>query len=267
MANPPFSTYYSAKDIPDKGRGLFAKQDLPVGFLLFEDEPLFTPSTLLKDIGNNLGFCCCSNLQIRAIPDVNWRLAFRGLQNAFADFPNAKCHELGIYKTNCVRTEDDKETVFRILSLMNHSCTPNAFYSFHKGSQKARVHIIRTILAGEEITRDYGTLSELNRRLSLREMYNIHCDCPTCMHGFRVSPHSLHFDFYKLLTGFKSSRILPDQPRRRYGLLGLKTMMLLRDGICDGRLSKVIEEAFQIAAGQDDLRRARVWQNGFYTDR
>ncbi|PVH87142.1 hypothetical protein DL98DRAFT_566879 [Cadophora sp. DSE1049] len=42
MANPPFSMFYSSKDTPDKGRGLFAKQNLPIGFQLFEDEPLFT---------------------------------------------------------------------------------------------------------------------------------------------------------------------------------------------------------------------------------
>lgn len=35
--------------------------------------------------------------------------------------------------------------------------------------------------------------------------------------------------------------------------------MLLRDNIVDGRLSKVIEEAFLITAGQKDAQRARIF--------
>jgi len=117
--NPSYSMFYSAQDTHDKGGGLFAKQDLPMGMLLFEDEPLFTPSSFTKlifgDIEDMTNFCRCGIFDERSAPGVDWRLAFRDLQNAF---PGTGCHEVGVYLTNRVGLNEE-ETVFRIVSLMN----------------------------------------------------------------------------------------------------------------------------------------------------
>ena len=107
---------------PDKGRGLFAKKTLPAGFLLFEDEPLFTPGSLMKDILKEMQswkgqkMPSCQTLERQAIPGVHWKMVFWELHNAF---PSTGCHEVGVYRTNRVQTSREHETVFRKVSLMN----------------------------------------------------------------------------------------------------------------------------------------------------
>ena len=62
-----------------------------------------------------------------------------------------------------------------------------------------------------------------------------------------------------MLQEGRIKRILEDRPARRFSLVGLQTVMLLKDGIVDGRLSKAVEDAFLITAGQNDMRRAEIF--------
>lgn len=129
---------------------------------------------------------------------------------------------------------------------------PNAFYSFPSDSQKARVHIIKETRAGEEITRDYGTDSEVNRHEWLQKQHRVTCEnCPIYTSARRLT-HEMHSGYYWLIFPNPTERSLKIWPLRWFTLIGLQTTMLLRDNIVDGRLSKVIEEAFLITAGQKD---------------
>jgi SET and MYND domain-containing protein len=73
--------------------------------------------------------------------------------------------------------------VFEHVSLLNHSCCPNAMLSFR--SRSARVHNIASVEAGSELTISYGACvashCTADRRTLLRQQYAFLCQCHACL--------------------------------------------------------------------------------------
>uniref|UniRef100_D8Q2M2 SET domain-containing protein n=1 Tax=Schizophyllum commune (strain H4-8 / FGSC 9210) TaxID=578458 RepID=D8Q2M2_SCHCM len=74
--------------------------------------------------------------------------------------------------------------VFDKLSRMNHSCTPNAVFTWANMSFSGALRAIRDIQPDEEITITYcnPSLSTSERAAALAP-YDIECDCPACKDG------------------------------------------------------------------------------------
>ncbi|KAM0752614.1 hypothetical protein T439DRAFT_281776, partial [Meredithblackwellia eburnea MCA 4105] len=68
---------------------------------------------------------------------------------------------------------------FETVSRMNHSCTPNTSYFFDSTTVSGKIHSIKYIKRGEELTLSY--LSPLDsfdfRQRRLREDYAFKCIC------------------------------------------------------------------------------------------
>jgi SET and MYND domain-containing protein len=79
--------------------------------------------------------------------------------------------------------------LFPQLSMMNHSCSPNAILYFNQ--TQAQVTALRRIEKGEEICISYVdlTLGKNDRRNILRTQYFFDCSCPCCFS--KVSPFFL----------------------------------------------------------------------------
>ncbi|KAI5831742.1 SET domain-containing protein [Schizophyllum commune Tattone D] len=114
---------------------------------------------------NSRDFSSCGNLVGRAYTnglDVLQEFTFAGLPD-----------DSGAYKG-----------VFDKLSRVNHSCTPNAVFSWDSLSFSGSLRAIRAIQPDEEITITYcdPSLSTAERAAVLAP-YDIVCDCPACKDG------------------------------------------------------------------------------------
>ncbi|KAL4244721.1 hypothetical protein ABKN59_010195 [Abortiporus biennis] len=74
-------------------------------------------------------------------------------------------------------------TVGKDISRANHSCCPNAVYSFHKASFSMELRACRNISKGEEITVSYAhnELEPVADRQKALAPYGFTCTCPICI--------------------------------------------------------------------------------------
>ncbi len=62
--------------------------------------------------------------------------------------------------------------VFETASRINHSCVPNAMYAWQDGRGRMLFWNRFELLAGEEVTVDYG-----HKRAQLKRIYGFECQC------------------------------------------------------------------------------------------
>lgn len=263
------------KDIPGKGRGLVAKSTLEPGSILFYDNmPLFLlrPPLNLEEIEWPDKYEGLRSLNHKAWPDTSWSLYFRDLHNAFPG--RAERPELGIYRTNRVPACEERESVWRLVSLLNHSCVPNAFYCSW-GNGHAEVHIIKRVAPGEEITRCYTPTVGIQRRKELKEVFGFECICSACkpvpnglvrpmfgpVHEDSVpeDKDASYRELFETVSGLIVKAKELKLPHQTLFLAGLGSKLLERLGIVDERYTGMLEEAFRVTATQKDMRRAKLF--------
>lgn len=72
--------------------------------------------------------------------------------------------------------------IFEIAARFNHSCIPNAFFSWNTIKHEERIYSSRAIEAGEEITLSYVDLFyEPSQRKWELQHYGFVCGCPACV--------------------------------------------------------------------------------------
>lgn len=112
----------------NKGLGIQAIKDIPVGSLIASEEPLLTgPKTLLAEPAEYEKLALQFSLQLQArSPEDQLRLL--ALTNAHNDAPLL----YGIYRTNAIpMSKQNRGGVFPTICRMNHSCVPNCVYSWN----------------------------------------------------------------------------------------------------------------------------------------
>lgn len=71
--------------------------------------------------------------------------------------------------------------IFPNAARFNHSCHPNANFSWNPAIQKETIHITKEVKAGEEITLSYCDMThEKAARAWELKHYGFVCDCPAC---------------------------------------------------------------------------------------
>ncbi|GJJ15688.1 hypothetical protein Clacol_009966 [Clathrus columnatus] len=159
-------------NVEGRGRGLIATRDLPQGYLILKENPLFVIQA--EDLGRRLP-STLSNL------DKTDREAF--FQLSFpSDIPNSDIPE-AILRTNGVSIRSNETAIFRLLSRVNHGCShaTNSVLSWR--DNHAVLYAIRPIKKGEEIFREYvpSKFSRKVRRDNLEALYGFRCNCPVCL--------------------------------------------------------------------------------------
>ncbi|KAF8259759.1 hypothetical protein EI94DRAFT_1900634 [Lactarius quietus] len=171
-----------------EGKGAFASRNFQRGDLILAEKPIFS---IRIDVPKQLQHISIE-AAVRNLSPVHLD-GFLSLQNSHTEcscFPNRPL--LGIYTTNgfglgfggsgagvCVKA-----------SRFNHSCAPNARFSFNSDTGELRIYALGTISRGEEIfvaysdrfidgRRLYGT-PRLPRQAHLRQLYHFTCACSTC---------------------------------------------------------------------------------------
>ena len=77
-------------------------------------------------------------------------------------------------------------------SRINHSCIPNAHFSWNANIERETVHAVKDIRKGEEITISYlPAICTLKNRQRQLEPYVFACDCPACRYNTEFGMSSL----------------------------------------------------------------------------
>ncbi|PVH93834.1 SET domain-containing protein, partial [Periconia macrospinosa] len=181
-ANLLDNEYYEVRHIPGKGYGSVAKQDIKCGTRILADEPLLIVPIAnygAKDIEEAFGKLTQDQ------KDLYLSLSCGQEENkdGSAKFYD-NCGEIPpvvrIFQINCMEWNDGA-AVFPKAARFNHSCVPNATFSWHPTLQKEVVHAIQDIPKGEEITLTYcGMTGDITLRTWLLEHYGFKCQCSAC---------------------------------------------------------------------------------------
>ena len=167
---------YIIKESPGKGLGMFATTKIRKGTRILAEKPFFT---LAKS------------------PELSWSdpYAQNDKSEAFDRLPTSKrlkymqlhcpkrtdCSVLvSIYEANCYEMGSG-DCVCSETSRINHSCIPNAHYSWNDNIRRLTVHAVKDIPKGEEITVSYcsGFCTLKGRRRKLMP-YVFTCLCSAC---------------------------------------------------------------------------------------
>ncbi|RGP68880.1 mynd finger and set [Fusarium sporotrichioides] len=168
---------YGIRDVPPKGKGLFAVTKIPKGTCIITESPLIeipreSPShDLLHQIITS---------QLAKLSEAQ-RKSFYSLLNSHPDHGE----EVGIAETNglCPGPDAKNGAIFSITSRINHSCKPNAQIQWDEHLKKITVHAIENIEQGQEITVTYlgePLLAYEQRQEKLKTSFGFDCRCRLC---------------------------------------------------------------------------------------
>lgn len=183
------SKFFKVKESPGKGLGAFAARSFQRGDLVFAERPLYTLSKDQAEQG-------MLEVMFRVSPSA--RKEFMSLHDS-GTFPvppegdpiinNPQAAEMvkirSIQDSNALGAGADKLVLGLRLARFNFSCAPNARYSWHDATRTMRLHALRTIEKGEEITFAFATQDDMygktrKERQERLKPYNFACLCAAC---------------------------------------------------------------------------------------
>ena len=169
--NPPLGPYTIAAS-PGKGLGVFASLPLTKGSLILTDSPIlaiqkpYTDHSILR------------HFETLPLPT---RLQYMSLfcPDRSGDI-SATTDVVRIFDANSFAI-GAHAAIFLTATRFNHSCVPNAYYSWNARDNRIELHAMVDVPCGEELTICYchPFLTRQERTAELR-MYDFRCSCPAC---------------------------------------------------------------------------------------
>lgn len=205
----------SIQTVTSKGRALFSKENISEGSLIFEDTSILC-STPVRTRSLRLESMVArkkkDNRLINRAVELNTdgliiRSDIKDSQEAYervrhlypeeSSSPSQTSSTLTVCRASDVFFYNGAEMiscggpsplvgVFETLSMINHSCNPNAFYISSwdsiKKTPKASIYALKDITKGEEITFSYvsSSQSRSGRRAEIKASWGFQCTCPRC---------------------------------------------------------------------------------------
>ncbi|SJL16654.1 uncharacterized protein ARMOST_20181 [Armillaria ostoyae] len=176
----PSEQMYFIKDAGDKGLGAFAARDIQRGDLILAEKPL------LPFPGHSP-----SRTELLLAMD---KISPKDLL-VFLSLKNAHSHDDTIYDIYRTNAFADGGIVIQA-SRFNHSCRPNARYSYHEATNRQRIFALANIPKGEEIfvtylaSRNVYGATRNQRQMALRAKHNFVCSCAACSLSRQLSLES-----------------------------------------------------------------------------
>ena len=175
--------------IPEKGQGLVATANLPVGTTIIEESPLITAEKVVVDpleiVTKFRGLADEQKNQVLSLHDPG-RTSFQGKNtpSVFADEGEKKLFR--IFSANSIELcghpemNVNKIGLYLTISRINHSCAPNVVWSWlHRDKSRSvkQVKVCRKIREGEEILASYTVdiykfPSKVERQMALKRAWN-----------------------------------------------------------------------------------------------
>ncbi|KAL1798116.1 hypothetical protein ACET3X_002153 [Alternaria dauci] len=170
---PADNPYYTIRAIPNKGYGCFAVRDLSRGTRILSEAPLLVvpiAEYMLSDVEKAFAELTPAQQALyhtlhssHGQDPKNWPTR---IHDSVAPRERARIAEqhgartgsaaslISIFQTNCMEMGDGA-AVFVHASRFNHSCNPNACFSFNHSTGKENIHVMNPVPAGAEITLSY----------------------------------------------------------------------------------------------------------------
>lgn len=250
---------WKIEDLPGKGKGLIATNDITPGTLVMSESYLITTEVVTdhdEDVTEKDLEKALKSLSLES------QHSYRSLHN---NFPEDTKHPLsGIVRSNAYPLGIDSEHggVFPNISRINHSCLPNVVQYWNELAEKEEVHAVRPITKGEEITTSYhqfGTSEE--RKQLLKAHFRFNCACILCS----LPPEELQASDERLSRAQElddiigNSEICYYEPEKVLNSCRSQLKIYEQEGIKDGRLARLYYDAFQLCNMHADLARARCF--------
>ena len=180
-----FSVYTSASPGLQNGKGAFATRGIRRGDLILSEKPIFSiPDDAPKPLRHTSIEAAVRKLSPTHLDN------YLSLHNSH-DKCSCSLRPLpGIFNTNAFGVSSNSGGICLKASRFNHSCSPNAKFTFNSMSGELRIYALGTIPRGEEIfigyinedilgRRPYGSIRQ-SRQAALRAHYHFTCECSAC---------------------------------------------------------------------------------------
>ncbi|KAJ3828321.1 hypothetical protein F5880DRAFT_1531298 [Lentinula raphanica] len=246
---------YEIRSTKDKGLGAFAVKPLRRGDFILEETPIFR-------IDSESDYITSRSLAAK-FEQLSPTDLFRCLS-----LPNVWHSEIdvfeGIYNTNVFG-----QSMLLEVSRFNHSCSPNARYTYHEPSKKERVVALTDIAEGEEISisylqsRDVYARPRSERQQVLSSRYRFCCQCPACDDANFETNDRRRREIRKIWESLPSTAM----GGRKALLAIVRTIVLMKE---DGYFADAGERAVDaaaICAGHSDWESCEYWAKFAYENR
>lgn len=162
---------YSIQPVPEKGLGMIANIDIIAGTRIMVDNLLFSVEDYTED--RNITVNLKSTLERL---DLGQQQQYEALHD-----PNLTPWSPPVrrYIANAIGISKKVSGIFLKAARINHSCRPNAHYTWNDNIGKLTIHAMVHIPAGAEITISYVEmfLPCLKRNEQLLRIYGFACQC------------------------------------------------------------------------------------------
>lgn len=193
---------------PNKGYGLYARQNIQRGTIIFEEDPLVAtpPNT------NEFRYLREALEKLTAEQrNAYYQLHFDH-QKAGADQDEKAISIFDLNNVTIGSGDAHGCGVFRQYSRLNHSCTPNVDIGFGE-TEKLTVRAIRTIRAGEELTTTYiNAVQGAEQRARALRHWGFECKCSACDGENAASSNKRRLRMSSILNAFKIMRKSDEEP-------------------------------------------------------
>ena len=176
IRNVKASTLYVIKASPGKGLGMFAAEDIRKGTRILAEKPFFS---LTKRPVINLSDPQAPNEISIAFDRLSTSEQHQYLGLHCPQRPGCS-RGVTIYEANCYEMGSGT-CICLDAARINHSCVPNAHYSWNASIERQTVHAVKDIFKGEEITISYcSAIRTLEKRKRDLKPYVFACTCSAC---------------------------------------------------------------------------------------
>jgi hypothetical protein len=175
----PQDTLLKVINTPNHGRAIFTIRKIKAGTLLLAENPLII---LSKSEENNYN---AIEREYSLLPKPQQKI----YKKLFDAEKSRMSSVVSIYNSNCYNCEGWKfdgmggSAVGELASRFNHSCLPNAQFSYHERTNEMRFYAIRDIPRGKEVFTNYfkNQFKAAAKRNGEQQMhYGFMCRCDAC---------------------------------------------------------------------------------------
>jgi hypothetical protein len=170
---------YAILDVPGRGKGLVAIEDIPKGTRILSESPVITTPERQRDIEWLMTHIA---QQVASLSERQLQ-SFLSMHNLYP-YVNIAEQSLGIFRTNGLPIEANGigAGIFLEACRINHACDNNAQKHWNQRIQQHTIHALRDIPKGEEITITYLGLDSSRevRQKKLKEKFGFLCSCRLC---------------------------------------------------------------------------------------
>lgn len=274
---PSDGTLFELVPITGKGMGLRATVPIPKGTRIMGDKALITfdLDEAESTLANYIDTVWPKVAKLKEKHRASYNL-YMTLANIYPDDGKIENKEAGIARTSSIllQTNPDRHAVFPNAARLNHSCNPNAYYSWNEAIGRLTVHAVRDIKEGEEITIHYhlAVETQANRQHRHALAFRFICQCAVCVAPLpaRRQRDNLLCVLRKHLDVFDSGRI--DEIKLEDGSLALRHSRELIEvaeavGMSNTIISDALREAAMTCIFNSDQARANIFAQKAYETR